>query len=168
LLTSHGDVVPKTSLEQLIVPNDSGLFPDLQDPAVTVTTTQDISKLDDHDPSSPNDHSNDLAEDVQGNNEGEILTVCPHENSADTDHSGDAPLRDISTTTVHANPVSVRRSINTIKHRPELLSTFTHVLPADELLLRDLFHTSPRLLGSPSLSRPLAQDDQEAQVIKNI
>jgi hypothetical protein len=45
---AHGDVVPKTSLEQLIVPKESGLLPDLQVPAVTVTATgtQDISKLD--------------------------------------------------------------------------------------------------------------------------
>jgi hypothetical protein len=70
-----------------------------------------------------------LAEDVQANNGGEILTACPHENSADADHSGDAPTPYISTTTVHeANPVSVRRSINTIKQRPELLLLFTHVL----------------------------------------
>jgi len=147
----HGDVVPKISLEQLIIPEEFGLLPDLQDPAVTVMTTQDISKVDNPDTSSPNDHSNDLAKDARDNIGEDISTVCPQESLEDVEDSGDTTLQYCSMTTIHANPVSVRRMfINMVKQWPTL------------------FHTPPsvlRLLSSPSLSQPLAQDNQETQVI---
>ena len=131
--------------------------------------------MDDPDPSSPNDHSNDLAQDIRSNDNGEDnasrATACSVENSQDTDDPVDAPLWYFFSTTVDANSVSVRRSfINGVQQRRKLRSSSSpHLLRADESFLRSRFHATPVVTGhldSPSLSRLFTQDTRETRIIQ--
>jgi hypothetical protein len=100
----------------------------------------------------------------------DVSTERRLENFERNNEETDIALRYFSMTTVHANPVSIRRSfIRTAKQRPKPLLLSHHVLLIDELLFQVLFHMPPgvpSLLGSPSLSGPQVQDDQETQVIR--